>query len=213
MSYKNLAEVHYAGGILKLLRNNTTRFAILVVTLESTPDVVKVTFRRWLKTKSKQFSNVLFIYFCASTNDIKDSELNLLSKNVDGFPYVYHLVDAKHILVEVENANNETINSSFDEVKHHYIKDLQEQKKDEEISDNECDKSEYADKKGNNIPSGNSQINTGNIAIPDQKTILMNKKLEQSKLLEKIKLMDDRSKKFMVKFMKDLKNRKKSEEE
>jgi hypothetical protein len=109
MSYKNLAEINYVDGILKLLQNNKLQVAILVITLDTTPDNIKIYMRRWLKNKSKEFPNILFLYFCANSNDIKESNLSLISKNINGYPYVYHILNAKKILVEVENANIETI--------------------------------------------------------------------------------------------------------
>jgi len=219
MSYENLAEVNYAGDILKLLQNNTSRFAILVITLESTPENVKIYTRRWLKTKSKQFPNVMFAYFCASNNDVKGSNIDLISKDVNGYPYIYHIVDTKKIFVKVENANSESINSSFDAVKQYYIKDLQEFRKDDEISENECDNSEYTKKSStvtvNNEIGGMGQpesiVNRTNTTAYEQKP--PDKKLEQIKLLEKMQIMDIRSKKFMAKFTKDLEKRKKSDEE
>lgn len=215
MSYENLVEISYVGGILKLLQNNTSRFAILVITLESTPENVKVYTRRWLKTKSKQFPNIMFAYFCANKNDVKTSNLDLISKDVNGYPYVYHIVDTKKIFVKVENTTSESINSSFDAVKHYYIKDLQEFRKDDEISENECDNSEYTKKSStvtvNNEIGGFEQNRNAGTPVLEQKPL--DKKLEQLKLIEKMKIMDMHSKKFMTKFTKDLEKRKKSDEE
>jgi hypothetical protein len=215
MSYKNLAEINYVGGILKLLQNNPSRFAILAITFESTPDNMKIYMRRWLKQKSKEFPNIMFAYFCADKNDVKTSNLDLISKDIGGYPYVYHIVDTKKILVKVENVDVESINSSFDTVKHYYIKDLQEHK-DDEISDNECDNSEYTKKSStvivNNEIDGLNKMDTNKPVVFEQKQPV-DKKLEQVKLLEKMQIMDIHSKKFMEKFTKDLKKRKKSKED
>jgi len=229
MSLQNIAEVTHVEGIESLLKNSPTRFIILACTLKSTPNDTKIYIRKWLKTTSKKFSNILFLYFCASTKDL--GKMSLLPDDVNGYPFIYHIVDVKNILVKVNNANSETIRDSFDQVKEYYIKDMEDSlvkgnNEDEEISDNECDdanegiKSNKEDNTEDNTEDikenikGSEELKNDNMAklILKQREMLQNSQTEQKKLVEKVEILNTSAEKFRKKFLKDIKKRKLDEE-
>ena len=220
MSLQNIAEVTHVEGIEKLLKNSFTRFVILAFTLKSTPNDTKIYIRKWLKETSKKFSNILFLYFCADKKDL--GKMNLLPDDDSGYPFIYHIVDVKNILVKVNNANSETIIDSFNQVKGYYIKDLEdalakENNEDEEISDNECDEAneEIKGKENNKEPvKDENEIKNDNMTklMLKQREILQNNQLEQKKLVEKVEILNTSADKFRKKFLKDIKKRKLEEE-
>ena len=142
--------------------------------------------------------------------------MNLLPSDESGYPYVYHIVDVKNILVKVNNANSEIILNSFDQVKKYYIEDLEntlakDNNEDEEISNNECDDANTETKENNNEDGENNktgiELKNNNMEklMLKQREILQNNQLEQKKLVEKVEILNVSAEKFRTKFLKDIK--------
>lgn len=206
MSLQNIAQVTYVEGIEKLLKEGPTRFVILALTLDTTPLSTKIYIRKWLKATSKKFPNILFLYFCAKDDDL--GKMNLLPEDTKDYPYIYHIVDTKNILVKVDGANPSTIVESFSQVEKHYIKDLEKslsnENNDDEITNDDNDENNNEQNSENN----NKKNEDMKKIMLKQREIQQNNKLEQKKLMEKVNVLNECADKFRKKFLKDIKKRK-----
>jgi hypothetical protein len=201
MGLSNIVETKHSQGIEILLKGNKSRFTILGVVLDTTPKIQKIYIRKWLKRMSKKYSNILFIYHCVSESEL--GNMTLLIEDKNKYPLVYHIVDVSNIIIRIENANDEAINSSFEQVKGYYIQDMQQKElnnNDDEITDdnNESDKS-YKE----------SQIKTDKEKIIlKRKESKFDKQLEKNKLEEKVELLNEHAEEFKKDFLTDIKERK-----
>ena len=201
MGLSNIVETKHSQGIEILLKGNKSRFTILGVVLDTTPKIQKIYIRKWLKRMSKKYSNILFIYHCVSESEL--GNMTLLIEDKNKYPLVYHIVDVSNIIIRIENANDEAINSSFEQVKGYYIQDMQQKElnnNDYEITDdnNESDKS-YKE----------SQIKTDKEKIIlKRKESKFDKQLEKNKLEEKVELLNEHAEEFKKDFLTDIKERK-----
>jgi hypothetical protein len=118
----NIWEIVTINDLIKILKEREKRFVIVAITLESTPKPVVKTLKKFLKHYAKLYENLTFLYYCADQKDL--GRISLLSKNVDEYPYVYHIFDTSNIFVSVNRANENTIYEAFNAVEEYYKKDL-----------------------------------------------------------------------------------------
>ena len=115
----NIWQVTTTKDLIELMNKCANKFAIIGITLKNTSKEQKKIIKNFFKTKYLQYPNIYFIYY-----EIKDSELgkgtNLLKNSPEEYPYLYHIYDIDKILVNVSNVNEETINESFNVIKHYY---------------------------------------------------------------------------------------------
>lgn len=238
----NITEVKYSSDIISILKRSKQRFVIVAVTLKDTPNYLKVQLRRWLKTYSKHYPNIMFVYFCADRSDL--GSMGVIPEDTSLYPCMWHIVDMKDIAGKIYNANAESATDLFNDksLKPYYIKDLERymlgddeddeipvkktKKKgkssksnksstgDDEISNDECDNVETDHDSKSNANMINMNKQKGEVdMVTKQKEMFRKKQLEKMKLLEKLKIMNASSEKFINKFMKDIKKRKRLEDD
>ena len=211
MTLSNIVETKHSKGIEILLKGNKSRFTILGIVLKTTPKAQKIYIRKWLKHMSKKYSNILFIYH--SVSDINSSNMSLLTKDTNKYPLVYHIVDVNNIIVKVENANEETLHTSFEQVKGYYIKDMENNTITNEENDINDDingdiNGDINDDIENDIEK-EQQINTDRQKIIlKRKETKFDKNLERKKLEEKVNLLNEHAEEFKNDFLTDVKERK-----
>ena len=120
----NIWEIVTLTDLIKKLKE-TDGFSIIAITLESTPlSIIKV-IKKFLKTYSKTYPNLTFLYYQANIKDL--GRTTLLNTNRDEYPFVYHIYNhMEDIFVTVNRANNNTIYEAFNAVEDYYKKDLQD---------------------------------------------------------------------------------------
>jgi hypothetical protein len=82
--------------------------------------------RKFLKEKSKLFPLIQFLYMELSEEQIDTTKLEIVSKDYDSYPLVYHIRDGNKILCGVESADYESTYESFDEVAPYYKKEMED---------------------------------------------------------------------------------------
>ena len=192
----NIWEIVTLTDLIKKLKE-TDGFSIIAITLESTPlSLIKV-IKKFLKTYSKTYPNLTFLYYQANIKDL--GRTTLLNTNRDEYPFVYHIYNhMEDIFVTVNRANNNTIYEAFNAVEEYYKKNLQE----------------YIEKKEKPTESNTNTANSMNTNSEqdEQRAEMERKSLEHQKLLEKLVLFDEKKKDYNIKFLSDIQKRKKDEQ-
>lgn len=200
----NIWEIVTLTDLIKILKENENKFVIVAITLESTPQNIIKVIKKFLKTYSKLYENLTFLYYQASDKDLGRS--SLLVKNPDEYPFVYHVYNTKDIFVSVNRANETTIYEAFTAVEEYYKKDLQAYliNKSNPINNDDNENKSNIQINQNNM-NGNSEI--------DEKQSEMNRRaIEHQKLLDKIVLFEEKKKDYNIKFLGDIQKRKKDEQ-
>ena len=212
----NIWEIVTLTDLIKKLKE-TDGFSIIAITLESTPlSIVKV-IKKFLKTYSKKYPNMTFLYYRANVKDL--GRTTLLNTNQDEYPFVYHIYNnLEDIFVTVNRANNNTIYEAFNAVEDYYKKDLLEYIEKKETINNTNNTNNTSTNNTNNTSTNNtnntSSTNTmnSNSELDEQRAEMERKSLEHQKLLEKLVLFDEKKKNYNIKFLSDIQKRKKDEQ-
>jgi ribosomal protein L30E len=213
----NIWEIVNLNDLVKILKENEKKFVIVAVTLDSTPKPIVKSLKKFLKHYSKIYKNLTFLYYNADKKDL--GRVSFLTKNVDEYPFVYHIYDTSEIFVSVNRANGESIYEAFTAVEEYYKKDLENflissNKDNKENTENTENTDKSSNIKINNKLNDIENINNvSNEKIKqDEITADMNRKaLQHQKLLEKIALLEKEKEKYNVEFLQDIKQRKKDE--
>jgi hypothetical protein len=225
---QNIWEVVTVNDLVKILKANEKKFVIVGLCLDNTPLPIIKTIKKFLKHYSRIYPNITFLYYCANQKDL--GRMSLLTKNVDEYPYIYHIYDISNIFVSVNRANQDTIHEAMNAVEEYYKKDLQNNllqdnkntihinkinnnnndNDDNNNNDNNDDNNSNDNNDVNN--NDNNDINNNDDNNNDNNDAEMNRKvIEHEKLLEKINLFEQMKKKHNIKFLSDLQKRKKDE--
>jgi hypothetical protein len=200
----NIWEIVTLTDLIKILKENENKFVIVAITLESTPrNIIKV-IKKFLKTYSKLYENLTFLYYQASDKDLGRS--SLLVKNPDEYPFVYHVYNTKDIFVSVNRANETTIYEAFTAVEEYYKKDLQAYLINKSNPVNNDDNENKS-----NIQINQNSMNC-NLEIEEQQSEMDRRTIEHQKLLDKIVLFEEKKKDYNIKFLGDIQKRKKDEQ-
>lgn len=210
----NIWEIVDLNDLVKILKESEKRFVIVAITLDNTPKTISKILKKFLKHYSKIYKNLTFLYYQADKKDL--GRISFLTKNIDEYPFVYHIYDTSEIFVSVNRANGESIYEAFNAVEEYYKKDLENFLNSNKLH-NEDDNTE----KSSNIKINNklNQINENDInnvsnekIKQDEITAEMNRKaLQHQKLLEKIAIFEKQKEKYNIEFLQDIKQRKKEE--
>jgi ribosomal protein L30E len=203
----NIWEIVTLNDLVKILKEKEKRFVIVAITLDSTPKNTIKILKKFLKHYAKIYENITFLYYKAHNNDL--GRMSLLNKNIDEYPFVYHVYDTSEIFVSVNRANEDTIYEAFNAVEEYYKKDLQNYKKDSHNnSTNENESNITINQNINDINNVSSEKMKN-----DEMTAELNRKaLEHQKLLEKICVLEKKKEKYNIEFLEDIKKRKKDEQ-
>jgi len=197
---QNIWEVVNLNDLVKILKENEKKFVIIGLCLENSENEIKKSVKKFLKTYSKIYQNITFLYYNVSVKDL--GRISLITKNIDEYPFIYHIYDVSNIFVSVNRANNDTMYESMNAVEEYYKKDLQNQ-----ISNN-------INKNDNNQNNINDDINNDDINNDDNINKVEydnNKVLEHQQLLDKLVIYEEMKKKHNINFLSDIQQRKKDE--
>jgi len=215
---QNIWEVVTVNDLVKILKANEKKFVIVGLCLDNTPLPIIKIIKKFLKHYSRIYPNITFLYYCANQKDL--GRMSLLTKNVDEYPYIYHIYDISNIFVSVNRANQDTIHEAMNAVEEYYKKDLQNNLLQDnkntihinKINNNDDDNNNDDNNDNNNNDDNNNNNNDIYQNNDDNNDDEMNRKvIEHEKLLEKINLFEQMKKKHNIKFLSDLQKRKKDE--
>jgi len=228
----NIWEVTTIIDLASILRSQLT--VILGLVLPLTPESDKVMIRKFLKEKSKKFSQITFIYMIVPKESM--GKLGIINSDPDTYPLIYHIRDGNNILVAVERADIESIYGSFKEVENYYIEEMKEKNKsadnkstdvktkntkhakslkNEESFGTDSDEEQLIDadeKVSASIQSEDNVIDPDILKEETEKKAEIDKKAETEKKAEKIVYLENEYEKHHIKFLKEVQKRKKMEQ-
>lgn len=208
----NIWEIVALNDLIKILKEKEKQFVIVAITLDNTPiELVKI-IKKFLKTYSKLYENLTFLYYNASVKDL--GRISLLNKDVNEYPYIYHIFDTSNIFVSVNRANHNTIYEAFNAVEEYYKKDLQNyliNKNNIKNNENITDNTDKTDKSSIHINQDLHTVNSQQMKDDEEQAKMNRRALEHQKLLEKITILENKKKDFNIKFLEDIQKRKKEE--
>lgn len=211
----NIWEIVTLNDLIKILKEKEKQFVIVAITLDNTPKEIIKIIKKFLKTYSKLYENLTFLYYNASIKDL--GRISLLNKNVDEYPYIYHIYNTSDIFVSVNRANKNTIYEAFNAVEEYYKKDLQSYLINKNNIDNidniknDNNTTDITDKSNIQINQDIQTINSQQIKDDEEQAKINRKVIEHQKLLEKISILENKKKDFNIKFLEDIQKRKKEE--
>ena len=225
---QNIWEVVTVNDLIKILKEHEQKFVIIGLCLNDTPvDTVK-SIKKFLKHYSKIYPNITFLFYSANVKDL--GRISLLSKNIDEYPFVYHIYDTSNIFVSVNRANKTTIYEAMNAVEEYYKKDLISHTTDSSsihiakinnntknihlINNNNNNNNDNNDDNNNddNNNDNNNDNDDNNDNYNDNYNDDMNNRVaEHEQLLERITLFEEKKKKHNIEFLSDLQKRKKDE--
>ncbi len=209
----NIWEIVTLTDLIKILKENENKFVIVAITLESTPQTIIKSIKKFLKKYAKIYENLTFLYYQANVKDLGRS--SLLVKNVDEYPFVYHVYNTKDIFVSVNRANENTIYEAFTAVEEYYKKDLQafllnKNDKNDNVNNNVNNTDNDKEDKSNIVINQNNM--NSNLEVDEQQADIERRALEHQKLLDRIVLFEEKKKDYNIKFLGDIQKRKKDEQ-
>ncbi len=206
----NIWEIVTLNDLIKILKENENKFVIVAITLESTPQNIIKSIKKFLKKYAKIYENLTFLYYQANIKDLGRS--SLLVKNPDEYPFVYHVYNTKDIFVSVNRANETTIYEAFTAVEEYYKKDLQAFLLNKNENENNINVNNHNDKEDkSNIQINQTNMNA-NLEIDERQADMDRRALEHQKLLDRIVLFEEKKKDYNIKFLGDIQKRKKDEQ-
>ncbi len=206
----NIWEIVTVNDLIKILKENENKFVIVAITLESTPQNIIKSIKKFLKKYAKIYENLTFLYYQANMKDLGRS--SLLVKNPDEYPFVYHVYNTKDIFVSVNRANENTIYEAFTAVEEYYKKDLQAFLLNKNENENNINVNNHNDKEDkSNIQINQTNMNA-NLEIDERQADMDRRALEHQKLLDRIVLFEEKKKDYNIKFLGDIQKRKKDEQ-
>ena len=123
----NIWEVTQLDKLIKLLKENTEKFVILSLVLESSPKEDRKMIIKFMKDKCKEFPNITFVLYTVKLHEM--SKFDLFKKTqVEEYPYVFHIYDTINIYITIEKADDVALYEIFedDKVKKTYQDDLKD---------------------------------------------------------------------------------------
>jgi ribosomal protein L30E len=205
----NIWEIVALNDLIKILKEKEKQFVIVAITLDNTPKELVKIIKKFLKTYSKLYENLTFLYYNANQKDL--GRISLLNKDVNEYPYIYHIFDTSNIFVSVNRANQNTIYEAFNAVEEYYKKDLQNYLLDKNNIKNDDNTTDKTDKSSIHINQDLHTVNSQQIKDDEEQAKMNRKALEHQKLLEKITILENKKKDFNIKFLEDIQKRKKEE--
>lgn len=212
MNQGNLWEITTVTDLVRILKEKKGGFVVVALTLSTTPKDTVSMIRKFLKTKSKEYPNVVFLYYNVNKKDF--GKIGILKKNEDEYPYVYHIYDFNQILVEISCATKEYIYEAFEQVENFYIDDREKnQKSNRKESDGVIINKSVINKlteNSNNSSSQNNAVNGQDDEEDEDKKRQMEEELyNQQMMLERVEIVKEHANKFTTQFLKDIQRRKK----
>ena len=190
-----------------LFNIKSNKIVVIGLVLNETEQSIKLMIRKYLKNKSREYPNVVFLYFVARNEDLGKIG-DLLTTDTTKYPQLWHIYDVKNLLTKVTAIDDTTLmDKSFDEV-HKFYKEYDPNKEKTEDVENIDDLHENNNVEQDVENTQEEQNNTLNVANNMTMQMMMNKK----KNMEKLALYKIKSNEYMIKFYEEIANRKKNED-
>lgn len=187
MSQKNMFEVDI-NDLFYILRNSVDRYVVLAIVTPETNDHIRIMIRKYIKTKSKMFPHVTFLYFVLQKKDC--GRASFLTNNLHDYPKLCHIYNVDNMMIDISAIDNvDIMEKSFTKLAPYYAKQSQELNIDSQQFDSQQNDSQHIDTQ--------QQVNPI---------------VEQKKLLEKLTLLRDKAEEYTLDFLEECRKRKKEEE-
>jgi hypothetical protein len=123
----NIWEVTQLDKLIKLLKENTKKFVILSLLLESSPHQDRKMIIKFMKDKCKEYPNLTFVLYTVKLNEMNKFDL-FKKTQVEEYPYVFHIYDTVNIYITIEKADDVALYEIFEDnnVKKNYEDNLKE---------------------------------------------------------------------------------------
>ena len=188
----NIFESKRVSDIIYILKKNPNKFVVIGLTmLNNDTNIIKY-IRSYLKNQSKQYSNVIFIYYMLKDDDF-GKKFNLINADKELYPIIYHIFNVTQIIISVTNADPDSISESFRVMDQYYENKPIEAKLNADCYDISNQKNDGADSK-------------------KRKEITKNRIIQQKNQKKKLDKLVEISEKFNNDFLKDIYERKLIEE-
>jgi len=166
----NLWAVSKYNELISLIKQSQGKFFILGITLSDSSKNIKIKIRKFIKSKSTIYSNMLFIYYEISSdeetktiNKLFSSEKFSISNNE--YPLMFHICNYNNVIINIKNVTDEIMNKAFDAMKKHYDEDkerwlkYQESLRKKESEKNKVNENEVNEKEINEKEINEKEIN------------------------------------------------------
>lgn len=236
---QNLFQVANRDDLLFHLRGGEGKIIVLTLVLLETDDAIKTMLRKYIKRKSEQYPSVFFLYYNVRKEDFGKVG-KLLPDDKKTYPRLYHIFNVVKLMGQVWNINktNKSIgelDESFNILHNYYsefdpnLNDDQEEYSDQKEESEEPDpipvQQTQKPKKVNkqqvlvnkkptyNLPKSiNHPINQPiNMQQNPNLPVQLDKTTEKKKLLEKIMLIQQKSREYQTEIINEITSRKKEE--
>ena len=221
MTRQNIWEIVTVNDLVKILKEHENKFVIVGLTLQTTPDDMIKTIKKFLKDYSKIYKNITFLYLNVLDKDL--GRINILKKDKSEYPFVYHIYNTSDIFVSVNRVNKQTLYESMYAVEKYYKKDLENylsslsnEKSNNVIINNNLPFNNNLNNDQLNNNKNDEDYNENQEQERQQINDLQNeetqqKVLEHENLLNRIVIFEDKKKIHNLKFLEDIQKRKKEE--
>jgi hypothetical protein len=124
----NLWSVFNYNGLATLIKSSGGKFFILAIVLKNTNSTIKIKIRKFIKSKSLNYPNMLFIYYEISSIDEEQKITKTFSNDTftiteKNYPLMFHMCNYNNVLININNVSVEYMTKSFDVMKEKYDED------------------------------------------------------------------------------------------
>jgi len=198
---QNLYQIQKYSDLVDFLKGGKDKFIILTLIDDNTDTNIRNMLKKYIKDKSKKFTNVLFLYYVVKPEDAGRVHIGKedLTKST---PKMLHIYDVHTLLIGISQIDSvEDVEHTFGQVEKYYLDDLAENM--ESVSDKNQSSQEIKSDKNQSSPELKSD---------KKEFVQLDPLVEKKKMLDKIVLLRDRVEKFNRDFLNDIMLRKKEEE-
>jgi len=145
MSNRNIHQIRDFLDLKNIVSANLT--VVIGMTCPASTASSKVMIKKFLKRKAELYPLIQFVYMDLTAEQIKTTKLEIVVKDYDAYPLIYHIRDGNKILCTVTGATDDLAYGSFNELSQYYKKDMEEfNRKVQSVKSDKAGKSNKADK-------------------------------------------------------------------
>lgn len=123
MANRNIHQVADFAQLKTIVNSNMT--VIIGFVCSSTSKKDRVMIRKFLKSKSKKFPMIHFVYMILTDEQIQQTRLGLIAKDYNDYPLVYHIRGGNNISCKIAGATVEDVYESFGQLEPYYLRDME----------------------------------------------------------------------------------------
>lgn len=147
MSNRNIHQIKDFLDLKNIVSANLT--VVIGMTCPASTASSKIMIKKFLKRKAELYPLIQFVYMDLTAEQIKTTKLEIVVKDYDAYPLIYHVRDGNKILCTVTGATDDLAYGSFDELSQYYKKDMEEfNRKVQSAKSDKAGKSDKTDKTG-----------------------------------------------------------------